>query len=274
VPDVLVDKRPDGVALITLNRPESLNAMGGELMPMLGRALEDAERDDDVRCIAITGAGRGFCAGGDVKGFAARGFAGEETGRARSVTSDLEAAVRALRASQDRISLKLHTMPKPTVALVNGPAAGAGMSVALACDLRICSDRAVFVTAFRGIGFSGDFGGSYLLQRLVGYGRALEAYYTNEPIRAEQALAFGIANRVVPHDELIEQGLSFCGRLAAGPTGAYGRMKSNFNLAERGTLQEVLNQEALNMRLSGMTLDFAEGARAFVEKRDPHFTGR
>src|SRR5262249_48683801 len=151
--------------------------------------------------------------------------------------------------------------------LVNGYAVGAGCSIALACDLRICSDQARFGTAFRNVGLSGDYGGSYFLQRLIGGGRARELYFTAEVIDAQRALELGIAHGVVPQDGLMAAGLEFCVMLAAGPTSAYGRMKENLNLAETGTLQAVLAQEALNQRIGNMSRDHREAAYAFVEKR-------
>ena len=258
--DCLFEKRADGVGLITFNRPESLNAMGGELLPQLAAHLERCEKDPDVRCVALTGAGRGFCAGGDVKGFAASGNVGITRER-------LEQGALAT-------SLKLHTMRKPTVALVNGPAAGAGMSLALACDIRFCSDQARFVTAFAKIGLSGDFGGSWFLQRLIGYGRALEAYLLAEPIDAARALEIGLAHRVVPHDELMPQGLAYCARLAAGPTYAYGNIKAAFNFAESAPAAEALRFEAGSMIDSARSQDFADGAKAWAEGRKPEFKGR
>lgn len=278
--DVLVDKHDNGVVLITLNRPDSLNAMGGTLMSELSDALTDAEQDRSVRCIALTGAGRGFCAGGDMKGFAQRaGAAGAEgspddTRQERpSFPSTLERGAAGLAANQRRTSLKLHTMPKPTVALVNGAAAGAGMSLALSCDIRLVSDRAKFVPAFARIAFSGDYGGSYYLTKLVGFGRAREIYFTGDPISPEHALELGIANHVYAHDDLIEKGLGFCAKIASGPPGALARMKANFLRAEHARVDEALDAEAFYMTLSGQSRDHREGVRAFVEKRDPTFTG-
>lgn len=273
--DVLFEKRADGVGLITLNRPESLNAMGGRLIPMLGEYLAACDNDREVRCVAITGAGRAFCAGGDVKGMQVRNEGGSASGeRPRdNFASAFEGQIHELRAAQDAVSLRLHTIGKPTVALVNGHAVGAGMSVALACDLRICSDRAKFGTAFRNVGLSGDFGGSYFLQRLVGAGVARELYFTGEIIGATRALELGIANRVIPEEQFMEEGLAFCAKLAQGPTATYARMKANLNLAETSTLKELLDQEAMLMRLSGMSVDSREAVRAFVEKREPRFVG-
>lgn len=289
MPDVLFEKRPDGVALLTLNRPESLNAMGGNLIPELGDALRDCETDPAVRCVAITGAGRGFCAGGDMKGFASRAGTAERPaggeadrpadgqtqrpGGFASTWSGWRQQAAGLQRSHERTSLKLHTMLKPTVALVNGPAAGAGMSVALSCDIRLFSDRGKLVPAFARIAFSGDFGGSYFLTKLIGFGRAREVYFLGEEIDAERALEMGIANRVVPHDELLDRGLEYCARIASGPPFALARMKENFLLAEDGALEEALENEARNMTLTGLTRDHREGVRAFVDKRQPEFAG-
>lgn len=272
--DTLFEKRPDGVGLITLNRPESLNAMGGELMPLLAHYLTECEKDPEVRCVALTGAGRGFCAGGDVKGMQSRNSGGEASnGGQPDIVSSLEGAVRGLRQSHDATALKLHTMGKPTVALVNGAAAGAGLSLALSCDIRIVSENAKFLTAFKGVGLSGDYGSSYFLPRLVGMGKARELFFTNEVLSAQRALELGIANQVLTQDRFMEDGLAFCAKLASGPTATYARMKSNMNLAETSTLKELLDQEALNMRMSGMSIDSREAVRAFVEKREPNFVG-
>ena len=275
--DCLIDRRSDGVALITLNRPESLNAMGGELIPLLGRYLAECEEDRDVRCIAITGAGRAFCAGGDVRNMQRRNDGQpvqNETAGPDDTVARLEHQVRDLRSRQDAVSLRLHTMPKPTVAIVNGHAVGAGLSVALACDLRLAGPGAKFGTAFRNVGLSGDFGGSYFLQRLVGAGKARELYFTAEVMDARRALDLGIANRAYEGDDWFDQALAFCTTLAKGPTGSYGRMKSNLNMASISGLKETLDHEALNMRISGISSDSREAVRAFVEKREPRFIGQ
>ena len=159
MPDVLFEKRPNGVALITLNRPDSLNAMGGQLMPLLAANLADCASDESVRCVVLTGAGRAFCAGGDVKGMAARRDVLPGADDKRSPAAEFARGVETLRDSQRRTSYVLHTMPKPTIAMVNGHAVGAGLSLALACDLRVASDQAKLGTVFRNVGFSGDFGG-------------------------------------------------------------------------------------------------------------------
>ncbi len=273
MPDVLFEKRPSGVALITLNRPDSLNAMGGQLMPLLAAHLADCASDESVRCLVLTGAGRAFCAGGDVKGMAAGRDVLPGGDDKRSPAAEFAQGVRTLRDSQRRTSYVLHTMPKPTIAMVNGHAVGAGLSLALACDLRVASDQAKLGTVFRNVGFSGDFGGSYFLPRLVGMERARQLYFTGEILIAEDALKIGMVSRVVPHDKLEEETLALAAQLASGPTLAYARMKENLNRSASSDLLTLLDQEALNMRLSATTSDHREAAKAFVEKRSPTFAG-
>ncbi|HXH23501.1 MAG TPA: enoyl-CoA hydratase [Dehalococcoidia bacterium] len=269
--ELLFEKRSDGVALITLNRPDSLNALTDTMFEALGEALAECARDRAVRCVALTGAGRAFCSGGDVKGMAA--MASRGAGSTGSPAGMVDRSAAQLRGFQNAVSLPLHTMAKPTVAIVNGVAAGAGFSIALACDVRLCSDRARFGTAFRNVGLSGDFGASFFLPRIVGSGRARELFFTAEIVDAQRALELGIANRVYEHDSLMEEALAFCAGLAAGPTAAMARMKENLNLAESGTLQAVLDQEAFYQRYGRLSSDHREGARAFAEKREPRFTG-
>ena len=274
--DVLIEKK-DGVAKITLNRPESLNAMGGSLMAMLAQYLGDVSADRSVRCVVLTGAGRAFCAGGDVKGMAAgRDAILHPNGGSASESSPaalMAAGIQGLRASQRATSLVLHTMPKPTIAMVNGHAVGAGLSLALACDMRVASESAKLGTIFRNVGFSGDFGGAYFLQKLVGMGKARELYFTGEVLSAADAMALGMVNRVVAHEKLEEETMALAAQLASGPTLAYARMKENLNRAEDCDLPTLLDQEALNMTLSGQTNDHREAAKAFVEKRTPTFKG-
>jgi len=271
--DVLYELTDDGVAIITLNRPESLNAMGGQLMPMLGDYLQKSAYDPSVRCVVLTGAGRAFCAGGDVKDMAAGRGVGSGAANGRSPSALFALGVDGLRLAQRQTSYMLHTMPKVTIAMVNGHAVGAGLSLALACDLRIASDQAKLGTVFRNVGFSGDFGGSYFLQKLVGMGKARELYLTGEILPAPDALAVGMVNKVVEHDRLRDETLALASQIATGPTLAFARMKENLNRAETSDLGTLLDQEALNMRLSGGTNDHREAAQAFVEKRKPTFTG-
>jgi 2-(1,2-epoxy-1,2-dihydrophenyl)acetyl-CoA isomerase len=269
--DVLFELRDGGVALITLNRPDSLNSLGGELTPLLAGYLADCSSDPAVRCVVLTGAGRAFCAGGDVKGMAARSTP-SANGQA-SPGAEFARGVQGMRDSQMRTSYVLHTMPKPTIAMVNGVVAGGGLGIALSCDIRIASDKARFTTAWRNVAASGDYGGTYFLPRLVGIARARELCFTSEMVDAASALAMGMVNRVVPHEQLEEETFAFAAQLAAGPTLALGRFKENLNLAEYADLRTVLDQEALNITLSLRTEDHRAAARAFVERTAPVFRG-
>jgi 2-(1,2-epoxy-1,2-dihydrophenyl)acetyl-CoA isomerase len=258
----LIEAVSHGVGTLTFNRPDRLNALSTPIMEGLLEALPRLARDTAVGAIVLTGAGRAFCAGGDVKSMAEG-----------SVERGFEEAVTHLRGRME-VSRLLHEIPKPTIAMVNGPAAGAGMALALACDLRIASQSARFVTAFANIGFSGDFGGSYFLSKLVGTGRARELYYTADPLNAAQALALGVVNRVVTDAELADATMQLARKLAKGPRIALALMKQNFNAAESGTLAQLLDLEARRQIETGRTDDHKEAARAFVEKRAPAFTGR
>lgn len=255
------------VAIITLNRPESLNAMNPEMLDTMYKAAEKAANDPAVRCVVITGNGRAFSAGGDVKAMA------QPAGREGSGGGGVLGRSETLR-QQEEISRLLAEMPKPTIAAINGVAAGAGLSVALAADLRIASDQARFTTAFAKVGFSGDFGGTWLLQRLVGPMKAKELYFMSDVFSAEKALDLGLVTKVVPHDSLMDETMALANKLAAGPTLAYGRIKDNFNYGATNTFADTLTREAENMIASGQTSDHRNAARAFVEKTEPVFEGR
>ncbi len=273
--DVLFEIKEGGVAWITLNRPDSLNAMGGELMPLLADHLADCALNEEVRCVVLTGAGRAFCAGGDVKAMASGGIgiAGED-GKPKSMAGIVASRVQMLRLAQRATSLALHTMPKPTIAAVNGHAVGAGLSLALACDIRIASENAKMGTVFRNVGFSGDFGGSWFLPRLVGIEQARRLYFTGEVLDAHRAKSLGLVSDVVDHDDLEKETMALAAHLASGPTLAYARMKENLNRSASVDLATLLDQEALNMILSSTTQDHQEAAKAFVEKRKPAFVGQ
>ena len=260
----LLESVKDGVATLTLNRPDRLNAMSGPMLDALLDALPRLADDPAVGVVVLTGAGRGFCAGGDVKAMAEGRELGGDT---------LEEKAQGLRSKME-VARWLHEMPKPTIAMVRGAAAGAGLSLAMACDLRIASDNARFATAFARVGYSGDFGGSWFLTRLVGTAKARELYYTAEILDAQQALALGLVNRVVPDARLEEETLGLAGRLAHGPRVALRYMKRNMNAAEAGTLKDSLDLEAWHHTRTGFTEDHKEAARAFVEKREPVFRGR
>jgi 2-(1,2-epoxy-1,2-dihydrophenyl)acetyl-CoA isomerase len=260
----LLEVIKDGVAVLTLNRPDRLNALSTAMLDAMLEALARLAEDGEVGAVVLTGAGRAFCAGGDVKAMAeGREFGGDT----------LEEKASALRSRME-VSRWLHEMPKPTIAMVRGAAAGAGLSLAMACDLRIVGDSARFAPAFARVGYSGDFGGSFFLTRLVGTAKARELYYTADILGAEQALALGLANRVVPEARLEEETMALARKLAAGPRVALRYMKRNMNAAESGSLKDLLDLEAWHHARCGMTEDHREAARAFVDKREPVFRGR
>lgn len=261
-----LDKRSDGVALITFNRPERLNAVGGEELEALGDYLEECAHDDRVRCVALTGAGRGFCAGGDVKSMA--GSAGSSI-----LPDSFDAKVANQQQMHLHVTPRIVDMPKPTVALINGVAAGGGFVFAIAADVRIASDQARFGTAYAKIGLSGDYGACSLLYRLVP-NFAHELLYTADLFDAQRALEMGLVNRVIPHERFMEEGMAFCARLAAGPTYAYARIKENIASARAGSLEEDMMVEARNFIRTRQSEDHALGSRAFVEKRPPVYLGR
>ncbi|PYO23811.1 MAG: enoyl-CoA hydratase, partial [Candidatus Rokuibacteriota bacterium] len=211
----LLEELKDKVAVLTLNRPDRLNAMSPPMLDALLEALPRLAADPEIGVVVLTGAGRGFCAGGDVKAMA--------EGR-ESIGTTLEEKAQGLRSRME-VSRWLHEMPKPTIAMVRGAAAGAGLSLALACDLRVAGDSARFATAFARVGYSGDFGGSWFLTQLVGTAKARELYLTADIVDAQQALALGIVNRVVPDVRLEDETMALAARLARGPRIAYRYMK-------------------------------------------------
>ncbi len=260
----LIEQVKDGVAVLTLNRPDRLNAMSRPMLDALLEALPRLAEDPAVGVVVLTGAGRGFCAGGDVKAMAEGNELGGQT---------MEDRAQALRSRMET-SRWLHEMPKPTIAMMRGPAAGAGLSLAMACDMRIASDTVKLGTAFARVGYSGDFGGSYYLTQLVGTAKARELYFTADLLDAQQALGLGLVNRVVADARLEEETMALASRLARGPRVAYRYMKRNMNAAETASLKDMLDLEAWNHTRTGMTEDHREAARAFVEKREPQFKGR
>jgi len=264
--DLLADLT-DGVLTITLNRPQARNAMSGEMNEALGKQLAAAELDPDVKVVVLTGAGQGFCAGGDVKGMNDR-----NSGAGRSATID--EAIATQRINQRATAGKLFKMPKPTIAALPGAAAGAGLSLALACDMRIMARTAIMTTAFARVGFSGDYGGTYFLTQLVGSAKARELYYLSDRVNAEEALRLGLANWVVEPDELAAKTREVALRLAKGPIVAYRYMKENLNRAMAGDWDDCMDLEATHHVHCGQTHDHKEAAKAFVEKREPAFEGR
>ena len=256
-----------GVLTLTLNRPDARNALSRVMNLALQQQLAAAEFDAAVKCIVLTGAGKGFCAGGDVKGMAA---AGDGTVGAFSI----DEAIARQRANQRATAGKLFKMAKPTLAALPGAAAGAGLALALACDLRIMASNAILTTAFARVGFSGDYGGSYFLTQLVGTAKARELYYLSDRVSADEALRLGLTNWVTPPDGLAAKTREIADRLANGPTVALRYMKENLNRALAGALDDCLDLEATHHIHCGQTEDHREATRAFVDKRPPVFKGR
>ena len=258
----------DGVAVLTMNRPERRNAMSNEMNEALAHALAECETARDIRCIVLTGAGGAFCAGGDVKGFA-------EGSASNTSALSYDEGVHHQRLSQRATSGALWRMPKPTLAVLPGAAAGAGMSLALACDLRVAVDTAVFATAFAKVGFSGDYGGTWFLTQLVGAGKAKELYYLADRVNMTEAERLGIVNFVWPAADFEANWRALAARLANGPTIAYRYIKENINrAATSGDVLECLDLEVTNHRHCGLTEDHLEASKAFVDKREPVFKGR
>ena len=256
------DKK-DGVATITLNRPDKLNAFNDELTFALQDALKECEKDDAVRAIIITGAGRGFCSGQDL---ASRAVA--------DATENQISLGQSIRVRYNPIITKLRRMEKPIIAAVNGVAAGAGASLSFACDIRIASETATFIQAFSKIGLVPDSGSTFFLPRLIGATKALELMFTGDKIDAAEAHRLGLVNKVVPADALMKETEALAMRLANGPTKAYGLTKRAVNKAVFADLEELLEYEACVQEIAGRSHDFAEGVKAFSEKRQAAFTGR
>lgn len=268
--DDLLGRVEDGVAVLTMNRPERLNALTPAMFSGFGRVLPVLATDPDVGAVVVTGAGRGFCSGGDVRAQSERA----EASAAGKAAPSAEARIEDLRRRQADVSAALFEHPKVTIAALPGATAGAGLSIALSCDLRVAARSAVLTTAFAKVGFSGDFGGSWFLTRLIGLAKAKELYLTSDKVSAEEAARLGIVNRVLPDEGFAEAALAFAKGFAAGPQLAYRYMKENLNRAVGADLRTCLDAEAAAMTRTGATEDHREAARAFVEKRPPRFVGR
>ena len=251
------------VATLTLNRPERLNALGDTLRADLYDAVTKCAADPEVGVIVITGAGKGFCSGGDVKSMSERGLSAE--------TSDTLERFTPIR---DRVILAMRDCPKPIIAAVNGAAAGAGMNLALACDLRIASTSAKFTQAFVKRGLTPDWGGSYFLPRVVGVAKASELLFTGDVIDAAQALELGIVNAVVPPEALMNEARKLAQRIAAGPPVAIALTKRAIHHNQDVDLRAALEFETFIQGLARDTEDYKEGVKAFMEKRAPTFKGR
>jgi 2-(1,2-epoxy-1,2-dihydrophenyl)acetyl-CoA isomerase len=269
VSDTVLLERRGAVAYVTLNRPKRMNALTDELMTTLPLRLKQAAEDPDVRCVVLTGTGdRAFSAGADL---APRG----EGGKPNQSTLDepLEASIDRLKRYHEAPWL-LHTMPKPTIAAINGAVAGASLSLTLACDLRVAVDHAVLTTAFARIGFSGDYGGAFFMTQLLGTAKARELYLLGERVHADEALRIGLVHRVFPKEAFRKETEALALRLAEGPPLAYRYMKRNLNLALTTHLRDILDLEAEAMMRTGRSEDLRSGALAFLRKEKPRFRGR
>ncbi|EID53607.1 enoyl-CoA hydratase-related protein [Saccharomonospora xinjiangensis] len=260
--DVLLIADADGVRTLTLNRPKAYNSLTVELKERLFTALRDAAEDDEVRAVVLTGAGKAFCAGQDLK---------EHVGMLRSGDS---APLRTVSEHYNPIVTTIVDMPKPVIAAVNGSAAGAGAAFAYASDLRIAGASASFVMAFAGVGLGPDSGASWTLQRLIGQGRAIELMMLARKVDSAEALRLGLVGEVVPDEELAARAQAVAAQLAAGPTRAYAKVKSTVAAAASSSLAEALAEEDAAQTELGRTADHREAVEAFVEKRRPKFTGK
>ncbi|MFG6119760.1 enoyl-CoA hydratase-related protein [Thalassobacillus sp. B23F22_16] len=247
----------NNIAWITMNRPDKLNAFIGQMNKEVQQAVKQADKDDTVRCLVITGEGRAFCSGQDLS------EVNEETN-----LGDI------IRAYYGPMIKEIARCDKPIVAALNGVAAGAGMSLALACDFRIASEKASMVEAFIHVGLIPDAGNLYYLPRLVGHAKALELAILGEKVTAEEAKEFGLVTKVVPEGSLGKEVEQFAGRLAAMPTKAIQLIKRNLKESWTMELDDYLEKEAQGQRIAGLTADYKEGVEAFLQKRKPEFSGK
>jgi 2-(1,2-epoxy-1,2-dihydrophenyl)acetyl-CoA isomerase len=261
--ECLIYEVKDGIATLTLNRPERLNALGGSLREDLHDAITRSAADPEVRVMLVTGSGKGFCAGGDVKAM-------NEAKEGRRERPFME----KIAPGRDRTLLAMREAPQPIIAAVNGAAAGAGMNLALACDIRLASTAAKFSQAFVKRGLHPDWGGTYFLPRIVGTARACELIFTGEVIDAAEALRLGIVSRVLPPEELLPAAQALARAIAAGPPIAIRLAKRGIYRNAESDLRTALEYETFAQNACFETEDASEGIRAFVEKRPPVFRGR
>jgi 2-(1,2-epoxy-1,2-dihydrophenyl)acetyl-CoA isomerase len=257
----LIETRNEAVLTLTLNRPDRMNAFSDEMLDMLAASLRSAAADETIRAIILTGAGRGFCAGGDVK-----------TMGDRSARVFEERAAGILRSGS--VAMMLHSTPKPIIGMINGVAVGAGLSMAAACDMRVAARSARFGTGFIKIGLSGDWGGTWSLTRLIGTAKARELFFTGDMIGADEALRIGLVNQVAEDADLLETTMIMAKKIAAMPRVGLGYTKKNLNAAEVGEFATVLDMEAFHQARCSQTEDHREAVEAFREKRRPVFKGR
>ncbi len=265
----------NGVLTVTLNRPDSLNGLTVSMIRMLNDRLREAAASPEVRVVVLTGAGRAFCAGGDMKNFKSIDENDAQWVRFKDdpLWNDIDSAA-ARTVGNSAGALLLHRMPKPTIAMIRGACAGASVALAGACDFRIVSDTAFFTTAFARIGVSGELGASYYITRLVGTAKARELFFLSDRVPAAEALSIGLVNKVVPDAELQAEVTRLARRLADGPPLAYRYIKANLNAAETATAEEIVAMEAFNQARSIRSEDAKEAISAFLAKRAPTFTGR
>jgi len=256
--DTILYEVTDGIAVLTMNRPDKFNAFTAQMNKEITDALKQAQKDSEVRCILLTGAARAFNAGQDL-------------GEVSDGNVDFGGF---LRDRYNPMILQFRKTEKPIIAAINGVAAGAGMSIALACDIRLASDKASLVNAFVNIGLVPDSGGCYFLPRIVGIGKALELAMTGEKVPAEEALRLGLVNQVYPAEQFMEEAMAYARKLASLPTRGIGLIKRAMYKGLEMDLEQTLEYEAYAQEVAGSTEDYQEGVRAFMEKRAPRFTGR
>lgn len=260
--DVLLTADADGVRTLTLNRPKAYNSLTVELKERLLAALQEAAAAPEVRAVVVTGAGKAFCAGQDLKEHVGLLQAGDP------------APLRTVVEHYNPIVRTIADMPKPVIAAINGPAAGAGAAFAYAADLRIAAASANFLMAFANVGLGPDSGASWTLQRLVGYGRAAELMLLARTVQADEAKQLGLVGDVVPDEELAERVHTVAAKLASGPTVSYAKIKEVLNTAAESSLEETLLAEDAAQTVLGATADHREAVEAFVAKRKPVFRGK
>ena len=259
--ETILTELKDGVFTITLNRPDKLNSFNDKMFVELTDAFKQVERDASARCVVVTGSGKGFCAGQDLS-----------SAKEKMTSGDMSYG-HHLRETYNPLINRMMSLPKPIIAAINGAAAGAGMSLAMACDLRLAAESASFLQAFVKIGLVPDSGSSWLLQRLVGRTRAMDLMLTGKKIGAKEALEWGLVNQVLPNDDLMKATNELAHTMATMPTKAIGLIKRMTDYAANHTLAESLDYEADMQELAGRTADHREGLMAFLEKRTANFKG-